>query len=464
MRAAAYVRISQDRDGTAAGVERQEEDARALAERRGWELVAVHRDNDLSAAGHRKRPGFEAVIASVEARDVGAIIAWDLTRLTRNARDRLRLIEAGRAAGTVVALVRGSDMDLSTPAGRLTADILASVAQHEIEQKSDRQRRAVLQAAQAGRWIGGRRPFGYDADGITQRPDEAQAVRGAYGAFLAGEPLGAIARDLNHNGHRTGQGGPWTSSNVRDMLANPRYAGLRGHGSVPERGRRTIDVVGKAEWSPVVSEQTWRAVAATLTDPSRRTAPRSGRALLTGIAVCGRCGAHVVGGRITGADYRTIRCSATPGHIARRADPVEDYVSRVIVARLARPDAAELLIDQDRPDVEQLRAEAAAIRARIAETDGLWTRGALTTARFERVVAELRALLTDAEARIADAGRVNVLGPLVGAQDVHAAWDLLSLDRRRAVIDVLAHVVVHPPGRGRRTFDPATVRVEWRTS
>ena len=55
-----------------------------------------------------------------------------------------------------IALVRGSDIDMSTPAGRLSADILASVARHEIEQKADRQRRAVEQAVEPR--PSGRRP------------------------------------------------------------------------------------------------------------------------------------------------------------------------------------------------------------------------------------------------------------------------------------------------------------------
>ncbi len=47
MQAAVYVRISQDRDGEALGVERQETDCRALAKRRGWEVIEpIYRDND----------------------------------------------------------------------------------------------------------------------------------------------------------------------------------------------------------------------------------------------------------------------------------------------------------------------------------------------------------------------------------------------------------------------------------
>ena len=67
------------------------------------------------------------------------------------------------------------------------------------------------------------------------------------------------------------------------------------------------------------------------------------------------------------------------------------------------------------------------------------------------------------EERIADAGRVSVLGELVGAEDVWAVWERLSFDRRRAVVDVLAEVRLHAIGRGTRTFRPETVEFVWRT-
>ena len=54
-----YVRISQDRGGAGLGVERQEEDCRALAQRLGWAVVEVYCDNDLSAFTGKRRPDYE---------------------------------------------------------------------------------------------------------------------------------------------------------------------------------------------------------------------------------------------------------------------------------------------------------------------------------------------------------------------------------------------------------------------
>jgi site-specific DNA recombinase len=76
-------------------VERQREDTQAVANRRGWTVVRTEVDNDTSAAGKRHRQGFEAIMTALDKGEVQAVIASDMTRLTRNARDTLRIIETG---------------------------------------------------------------------------------------------------------------------------------------------------------------------------------------------------------------------------------------------------------------------------------------------------------------------------------------------------------------------------------
>lgn len=459
-RAIVYVRISQDRSGEAAGVTRQREDGEALVALRGWTLVAVHQDNDVSAAGKRTRPGFDAALADVEAGRADVLVAWSLDRLTRNRRDELRMVEVCQRREARIALVRGADIDLSTPAGRLVADVLGSVARHEIDAKSDRQERANLQAARSGRRVGGRRPFGYEQDGVTVREGEAAAIRDGYASLLAGVPLAAIARQWNDAGHRTGQnsrttGKPslWRADSVRATLTNPRYAGQR---------RYLREVVGPAAWPALVEDHTFAAATALLADPGRRNAPGTGRALLTGLGLCGVCGATVHGGRTRYKD-RTYRCSASVGHFVRSAEPVEEYVGAIIVARLARPDAADLLAaqDEDRPDLGALRAEGVALRARLDEVAVSFADGILTAAQLRAITERVRVRLAEVEQAQADAGRVDVLGPLVAAEDVEATWRDLDVARQRAVVATLARVRLLAPGRGTRTFRPDSVVVDW---
>ncbi|WP_158544602.1 recombinase family protein [Blastococcus sp. TBT05-19] len=478
--AAIYLRISEDRTGEEAGVTRQREDCERRAMDRGWDVVAVEQDNDVSAKGRQKRPGFERVLQLIEDGAVQVVIAWHLDRLQRNRRDEVRLYELCEKRKVVVSLVRGPDLEWETPTGRYLADNLGSLARLEIEQKSDRQKRAQAQAAQAGRRVGGRKAFGYTLGGTEVIEEEAAAVYDGYRALLAGEPLAEIARDWNSRGLTTGQRGnsgerkdvpsPFTRSSVRDVLLNPRNAALRSHVTEEDRERAREErrrvyacdhVVGPATWPPIVDEGTWRAAVDLLRDPRRRTAPANARALLTGVARCGTCGDTVhSGGAAMTQPLRIYRCRSMK-HVSRAAEPVEAYVSAVVVSRLSRPDAADLLTDESKPDVGKLREKAVALRTRLDGAAQAFAAGAIELSQLTRITEDIKTRLTEVENELADAGRVDVLGPLVSSADVQAAWDRMSTARRRAVVDLLMVVRLHPPGRGTRTFRPESVEIEW---
>lgn len=460
VKALVYVRISQDRTGEQAGVTRQKEDCLKRAAERGWPVTEVLTDNDISAAGRRARPGFEAMLNALAAGTAQVVVAWDITRLQRNRRDEVRLYELCRDHGAQLSLVNGTDLDFSTAAGRFVADSLGSVARLEIEMKSDRQRRAQEQAAKQGRRSGGRRPFGYEADGVTIRPAEAAAVAAAYDAVLYGVPLREVARTWNAQGFITGQArykvghegeaSLWRADSVRAVLKNPRNIGKRAY-----KG----EIVANAEWPAIVAEDRFRAVVAMLSNPARRSGTPGGRALLSGLALCGVCGATVHAGGAARAGIRNYRCSGTTGHLARRAEPVEEYVEAAAVGILSRPSAARLIQVRSHPDAAALGAEAVGLRERLDALAVDFADGELTASQLRVASVRIRERLAAIEKDLADAGRVDVLGPLVGAEDVRAVWDALSTSRKRAVLEILMTIRVLPPGRGTRNFEASTVEL-----
>src|SRR4030081_3761184 len=126
LRAAIYTRISHDRTGEGAGVERQLHACKMLAEFRGLNVVAVFSDNDISAYSGKKRPGFEKLLAAIARGEIDVVICWHPDRLYRRMKDLHRIIDerASPRGGVSIASVTGGDVDLSTPAGRMVAQIL----------------------------------------------------------------------------------------------------------------------------------------------------------------------------------------------------------------------------------------------------------------------------------------------------------------------------------------------------
>lgn len=451
VRAAVYLRQSLDRDGSGAAVSRQREDCRALAKARGWDVVRVYTDNDTSATSRKPRPDYRRMLDDADRGDFGVVVAWHVDRLARRLVDLEELIDHASRSDLKIATVNG-DLDLSNDTGRLVGRILASVAAGEVERKGARQSRARLQAATEGRPPGGWRAFGYSEDGLAVRRDEARLVKLGYRRLLAGGSLRGLAAEWNAAGATSTKGRPWRPDSVRSVLLNARNAGLSTY-----KG----EVVGKGRWPGIVDEGTWRAACAILTDPSRRTTPDTRRRyLLSGLARCGRCGALVDTGR-TQHGVRTYQCSAQR-HLARSAEPVDVLIREVVIERLSRPDARDLLVDDTSPDADALREETQAIRTRLDDLAGLYAAGDVTASQLAAGSTRLRERLSGAETRLADTAKVAVLGDIVTSSNVRKAWERLDVDRQRRVIDTLVTISLSSPGRGNRTFDPETVRLEWR--
>lgn len=459
--AAIYLRISKDRTGAGLGVERQRSDCEELAARLGWTVTAVHTDNDLSAYSGKPRSGYRTLLADLEAGRTDAVIAWHTDRLHRSLAELERYITVCDARSVPTHCVKAGPLDLATPSGRLVARQLGAVARYEVEHMIERQKAAKLHAARAGKYRGGRRAFGYEGDGVTVRPSEAAAVLDASQRLLHGESLGSIAREWNTRGITTSTGAQWTSISLHHVLVRARNAAIIEHAG---------QEIAKAKWPAIVAEDTWRAVRILLSDPSRRH-PRSSdrRWLGSGLFVCGVCGetmrsASVTGGA-TGPRRPVYRCKGG-AHLGRVAEPVDELVTAVVLARLSRPDARLLLRADTGVDTAMLGSEAAALRVRLEELAALFADGVVTAAQLAEGTARMRQRLTDAEVQMAAAVVGSPLAGLVDADDVQAAWNAMSVSRRKAAIDVLMTVTLLSAPRGRRPnggyFDPHSVRIDWR--
>ncbi|MFD6640309.1 recombinase family protein [Micromonospora chalcea] len=500
MRAALYLRISKDRTGEAEGVERQEQDCRALINAKGWVLVESFTDNDTSATSGRRRPGFEALMSAVERRAVDVIVPWNADRLYRTPADRLRVVEACRQHGVSLHPVRGTGIDMTTPNGRMVAGMLGEMAWAEVENKSDRQRRANRQAAEKGRpWMTGPRPFGYERTGgtLVEHPTEGKLVRDAFTLITSGASLRSVTRMLNQAGAQTTQGNEWRHNNVRVMLLNPLYAGLRAYAEMPPLGsKETARSRPPAEertlipgsWEALVPEDVWRASVAVLRDPTRKTNAgnfSAVRHLGSNLFRCGRCvdlagteeDAGRIGEPVMGVNYTNPRRSGEQGHriykckrchMSRRADPVDAFIGTVVAARLDRDDVAGLVPSAraSSTEVAALTREAGELRGRIKVLPDMLADGDLTRDQFKQANRRALARLAEVEGALTDAGGSHVLAGM-GGPGTGKRW-LTSDDMpwRRAVMSALVEVVLHQVKAGRpkkgEEIDPTSVEFRWR--
>jgi DNA invertase Pin-like site-specific DNA recombinase len=146
---AIYLRVS----GKSQDTKSQEPDLRRWAEAQELPVV-FYRDKFTGKS--MDRPGFLKLAKAIEAGTVASVVVWRLDRLGRTAKGLTAFFDDLVGRGVNLISLRDS-LDLSTPAGRLMANVLASVSAYETEVRAERIL-AGLEVAKAKGVKLGRRP------------------------------------------------------------------------------------------------------------------------------------------------------------------------------------------------------------------------------------------------------------------------------------------------------------------
>ncbi|MGI6181304.1 MAG: recombinase family protein [Agathobaculum sp.] len=222
------------------------------------------------------RPAMSEMIAAIRDGAVERVVVYKLDRLSRSQKDTLYLIEDVFMPHGVDFVSINENIDTGSPYGRAMIGILSAFAQLERENIFLRTRMGMVERVKAGYWPGGGKiPFGYDYDaekGILVPNSDADTVREIYDRYLAGQSAGRIARELGLRYEQL----------VRQILERESNTGVILYRGERYQGRHEPLV------TPAVFEQAQRR----LHRAGRPRAAESGK-LLTGLLVCGHCGAKM---------------------------------------------------------------------------------------------------------------------------------------------------------------------------
>lgn len=463
------------------GVDDQVRRLTTFATGNGWDVLRVIVENDTSAFKRRKirlpsgetamrtvRPGFREALDWLATDRADILVALDLDRAMRDPRDLEDLIDVVEANRPRVraASITGS-LRLDNDADITMARVMVAMANKSSRDTARRVSAARERQAMSGQFGGGRRPYGFEANGVTVRPDEAAVVRRIADAILAGVSVRAVARDLNADGVPTADGKPWRPTYVRDVVMRPRNAGLMVHkGGTGRKTYGPADVVGRAPWDPIIPEDQLWAIVDKLSDPRRRTNPGPApRHLLSGIATC-PCGSVV---RVSGSGSKRNRpvyacpVRGSGSHATCPQAELDELVESLAIKILAR-DAADLIAPPAADvDVSALRSELVALRQRAATLAEDYAEGLIDRPAMLAGTKRVQARIEDVERRLADVAEVSPLAPFAGVESEEAArrvWDRLGIGAQREVIRAIMTVRLRPVGRGRRPHVTERVTIE----
>lgn len=512
-----YLRVSKDSKQTGKSPDQQHDENVKAFRSQGWTLHPdpPYRDTDRSASRFARmvREDFKRLISDLENDSFGADILaiWESSRGSRRVGEWVDLVDLCKQRKVRIwVTTHGRLYDPANARDRRSLLEDAVDAEYESDKSSERIRRDVRAAAEAGK-PHGKNIYGYqrvydqqtgELRSVEPHPVQAPIVQEAAQRILRGESFYEVAKSLNERGieprrptrkdHRKDVG--WTAPAVKQMLTMPAYAGKRQHRE---------EIIGNAMWPALIDFETWLKLQTVMSPPERkRTNDWPAKHLLSGIATCGVCGAPLrVGKQNAGkrkdthgnpiprpvdADgnempypfYYTYVCTGVPGkrhhsgrtgfHVAMRQEHLDLIVTELVLARIQKP---EFLSEVG----QRGKGTEAERHALIREIEGyqeyLWR-------LREEAAAKLRFdLLMDQEERIGPRIRaaqerlekLTEIDPfvlqLIRDGVMQTSWQKMALaDKRRIIRTVVTPRVnpIAPERRGQRGVNYDRVDCVWR--
>jgi DNA invertase Pin-like site-specific DNA recombinase len=164
-RIALYLRVST----TEQTVENQQRELQAVAERHGWNVVAVFTDAGISGSkGRDKRPGYDCLCRGVARREFDQVAAWSVDRLGRSLQELVALLGELHAKGVDLYLHQ-QGIDTGTPAGKAMFQMIGVFAEFERAMIVERVKAGLSRAQSQGKLLGRRPVSGVVVDRIREQ-------------------------------------------------------------------------------------------------------------------------------------------------------------------------------------------------------------------------------------------------------------------------------------------------------
>lgn len=451
-RALIVVRLSRETEATTSP-ERQVADSVSLCQTRGYEIVGVAQDLDVSGSAdpfsRKDRPQLarwlardyvESAVPGVENTEpcpFDLVVFYRLDRLVRSVKNLNRLILWAEENDVLLVSATEAHFDLTQPFGRTIASLVGTVAELELEAIRDRNASAFRHNAKLGKWRGGNPPWGYlpkNVDGewrLVQDPVQVRTIREVVQRVLAGERLRAIAADLTRgnvqtttNRYREHKGqvqtaNHWHPQRIRESLESPTMLGqMTVREPVMDRyGNPKRDSKGRKVFGPATVQRQSDGTPLQRADPiltvaeqerlraelrSREVGTKGADkrnnppTLLLGCVYCAACGQpayRMVGGKGRKDRYRCksvqLYESCSP-NTSTPMDELDDVVATMLLGTVGDAERLERAWEPGNDNTEEL-AEVDAMLVDLTNLVGTgpYKAGTPQRAQLDKRIAEL---------------------------------------------------------------------------
>lgn len=388
LRVLGRIRLSKDADETGTSIERQRESIEQWSAMHGHLVVGWAVDSGVSGSIDPFDTPELGEWLTTRLPDWDALVAYRLDRLARRVIPLNRLFGFVQQHDKTIASVSES-LDLSTWIGRLVANVIAGVAEGELEAIRERNLGSQKKVRQLGRWHGGEPPYGYKpeqrADGwyLVHQMDEIRVLRQEIvPRVLAHQSTNSIAVALTSAGIPTRKGRTWAGGVVRSMLKGRALLGQHEHtehsAECSSKQRQGCRCVGKVvtgddgmplqRAEPILTLDEFTRVQEALKSRSVRNGIREPNPM-GGVLFCYSCQSPMYHQSMIDRDYDYYRCSVACGALSIRTELVYASVEAGLLDQIGEVERQERVYVQGSDHRDALAAVNAALAACRREKD-----------------------------------------------------------------------------------------------
>ena len=304
---AAYCRVSTDSDEQEESYDAQVKHFKEeLQKNPAWVSAGIYADDGISATNTKKRDQFNQMIDDAMAGKIDMIRTKSISRFARNTVDCLQTVRKLRTKNIGIYFEKEGINTLDAN-GEVLLTILSSLAQQESESLSQNVKLGYQYRFQRGKVnVNYNRFLGYTKgeDGKLEIvPEEAEVVKRIYREYLEGGSTISIAKGLEHDGIKTGDGKTkWYGTTVQKILSNEKYIGdalLQKTVTIDTLQKKRVKNVDhlpqyyvKDDHPAIIPKELFFEVQAEMTRRSElRREGKLNEKYWSGKVICGECGA-----------------------------------------------------------------------------------------------------------------------------------------------------------------------------
>ncbi|MCX5666840.1 MAG: recombinase family protein [Candidatus Omnitrophica bacterium] len=322
-----YARVSSEKQAeNDLSIASQLKALRNYAGKNGWTIYKEFVD-EAESARSANRPAFQEMIAYAKkkTKPFDGILIWKHSRFARNREDAIIYKSLLRKLG--VSVISMNEPVDDSPAGKLLEGIIEVIDEFYSLNLAEDTVRGLRENATRG-FQNGSIPAGYKAknvmDGTNERtklePDGnfAPVIERIFALALKNMGIKQIANTLNGEGVTTRSGKPWANSTVKYVLKNEAYTGTLVYGKMSKHknghnGTNNNVIRIENNHPALVKKRTFDLVQRLMSKRSSAVIhPWSVASdyLLSGLVICGKCGAKMIGASAKSGEHHYYACSS----------------------------------------------------------------------------------------------------------------------------------------------------------